>query len=169
MDALDPPVPLRLRPPRNRIEPRAIGWWTLRAAAGFLLVTGVGMTTLLSFPALRPWVLPVVVLLAVSCLVSLTVVPYWRYRVHRWEVTDEAVYTATGWFVREWRVAPMSRIQTVDTKRGPLEQWLGLATVTVATASSSGNIAIAGLDAAVADRVSRQLAATAGLTEGDAT
>ena len=62
--------------------------------------------------------------------------PFWRYRVHRWEVTDDAVYTRTGWLWQEWRIAPMSRIQTVDTARGPLEQLFRLASVTVTTASA---------------------------------
>jgi membrane protein YdbS with pleckstrin-like domain len=45
--------------------------------------------------------------------------PRWWYRLHRWEVTDAAVHTRSGYFWQEWRVAPMSRIQTVDTQRGP--------------------------------------------------
>jgi membrane protein YdbS with pleckstrin-like domain len=59
-----------------------------------------------------------------------------RFRIHRWEVTDEAVYTLSGWLVREWRIAPISRVQTVDTEHGPLQQLLRLATVTVTTASA---------------------------------
>ena len=47
-------------------------------------------------------------------------VPPWLYRIARWEVTDRAVYTLHGWLVREWRIAPISRVQTVDTQRGPL-------------------------------------------------
>ena len=58
----------------------------------------------------------------------------------RWEVTDRAVYTLHGWLVREWRIAPISRVQTVDTQRGPLQQLLGLANVTVTTASARGAV-----------------------------
>ncbi|MGH8879895.1 MAG: PH domain-containing protein [Stackebrandtia sp.] len=159
----------RLRPPRHRIDRRSILLWTLRAVAGTVIVVAGSGVSIYFFASARPWLWPPLALAAVVGLVLITVAPYWRYRVHRWEVTDEAVYTATGWFVREWRVAPMSRIQTVDTKRGPLEQWLGLATITVATASSSGNIEITGLSVATAERVAHQLADTAGLTEGDAT
>src|SRR4051794_6032374 len=59
------------------------------------------------------WPLWVLVLLA-----YVAVVPSWRYLVHRWEVTDTAVYTQTGWWTRERRIAPMSRIQTVDHVEG---------------------------------------------------
>ena len=70
----------------------------------------------------------------------------WRYLVHRWEVTDTAVYTQTGWWARERRIAPMSRIQTVDHVEGAISRLFGLATVTVTTASAAGALEIAGLD-----------------------
>ena len=66
------------------------------------------------------------------------VVPQWRYAVHRWEVTETAVYTQTGWWARERRIAPMSRIQTVDHVEGAVERLFRLATVTVTTASAAG-------------------------------
>ena len=73
-------------------------------------------------------------------------VPQWRYLVHRWEVTDTAVYTQTGWWARERRIAPMSRVQTVDHREGAIARLFGLATVRVTTASSAGALTIEGLD-----------------------
>ncbi len=96
-------------------------------------------------------------------------VPLWRYRVHRWEISDTAVYTLTGWFDQERRIAPISRVQTVDTERGPLDRMLGLATVTVTTASSAGAVKITALDKEVADTTVAQLTDIAGRTLGDAT
>src|SRR4051794_41629800 len=64
--------------------------------------------------------------------------PRWRFAVHRWEAAPDAVYTQSGWFDQERRIAPVSRIQTVDTERGPLEQLFGLSSVTVTTASAAG-------------------------------
>ena len=81
-----------------------------------------------------------------SLLAYVAVVPQWRYLVHRWEVTDTAVYTQTGWWARERRIAPMSRIQTVDHVEGAIARLFGLATVTVTTASAAGALEIAGLD-----------------------
>ena len=97
------------------------------------------------------------------------VVPLWRYRVHRWEVGAQAVYTRTGWLVEERRIAPISRVQTVDTHRGPLDRLFGLSTVTVTTASSAGAVQIVALDADVADRIAAQLTDIAALGEQDAT
>jgi uncharacterized protein len=97
------------------------------------------------------------------------VVPIWRYRVHRWDIDAKAVYTRTGWLVQERRIAPISRVQTVDTERGPLDQLFGLANVTVTTASSAGAVRIVALDSDVADRVVAQLTDIAAIGAEDAT
>ena len=95
--------------------------------------------------------------------------PQWRYRVHRWEVAPQAVYTRAGWLHQESRIAPISRIQTVDSERGPLEQLFGLADVTVTTASAAGPLSIEGLDRATAERLVDELTTAAQATRGDAT
>jgi membrane protein YdbS with pleckstrin-like domain len=110
------------------------------------------------------WVLWVLVLAA-----YVLAVPSWRYLVHRWEVTDTAVYTQTGWWARERRIAPMSRIQTVDHVEGAVARLFGLATVTVTTASAAGALEISGLDKDVARRLVDELTVKADAVEGDAT
>jgi membrane protein YdbS with pleckstrin-like domain len=102
-------------------------------------------------------------------VVFVFVVPVWRYRVHRWDIDAKAVYTRTGWLVQERRIAPISRVQTVDTERGPLDQLFGLANVTVTTASSAGAVRIVALDSDVADRVVAQLTDIAAIGAEDAT
>jgi uncharacterized protein len=109
----------------------------------------------------------VVTVLGVTVFVI--VVPLWRYRVHRWDIDAKAVYTRSGWLVQERRIAPISRVQTVDTERGPLDRLFGLANVTVTTASSAGAVRIAALDSDVADRVVAQLTDIAAIGAEDAT
>jgi membrane protein YdbS with pleckstrin-like domain len=101
--------------------------------------------------------------------VFVVVVPAWRYRVHRWDVDPRAVYTRTGWLVQERRIAPISRVQTVDTQRGPLDRIFGLANVTVTTASSAGAVRIVALDRHVADAVVARLTDIAAIGAEDAT
>jgi membrane protein YdbS with pleckstrin-like domain len=113
------------------------------------------------------WWMPV--LLATYAVVRGVVVPTWRFRVHRWEVTPQAAYTQTGWWARERRLAPMSRIQTVDWDQGPLERLLGLANVTITTASAAGALSIGGLDQATAESLVAELTAKAEAAGGDAT
>ncbi|WP_433527899.1 PH domain-containing protein [Micromonospora sp. CA-263727] len=158
-----------LRPPRHRVRRRAIGWWTARSLLGAApLLGGLGVAYTL-VPAARPTLGPALVVVAVLAAGHAAVVPTWRYAVHRWETTDEAVYAASGWFVRQWRVAPMSRIQTVDRVAGPLQQLFDLATVTVTTASAQGPVKLVGLAADEAAHTARQLTELVRGTPGDAT
>jgi membrane protein YdbS with pleckstrin-like domain len=108
-----------------------------------------------------------------AIVLFVVVVPIWRYRVHRWDISvgsgTPAVYTRTGWLVQERRIAPISRVQTVDTYRGPLDRLFGLANVTVTTASSAGAVRIVALDVEVAERVVAQLTDIVAIGEQDAT
>lgn len=160
---------VRLRPPRNAVDGRAVPWWR----AQLLVATAVPVAVLavlgwLITPA-RSWLLTAALIAAVLGLGCAALLPSWWFRVHRWEVTDDAVYVRTGALWQEWRIAPMSRIQTVDTVRGPLEQSFRLATVTVTTASSKGELRIAGLDHALAAELAERLTAITRVTPGDAT
>ncbi|MFI5612812.1 PH domain-containing protein [Amycolatopsis sp. NPDC051903] len=157
---------VRLRPPRYPLDRRAIGWWRLQGVLWFApLVAALVVLGAL----LVPWLLVLGAAFAVLGAVWVLVLPVWWFRVHRWETTDTAVYARSGFFWQEWRVAPLSRVQTVDTLRGPLQQVFGLATVTVTTASARGAIKIRGLAADVAADVAEQLTEATQATPGDAT
>ncbi|WP_327247014.1 PH domain-containing protein [Streptomyces sp. NBC_01320] len=160
---------VRLRPPNNTLDPRAVGWWRTQ----WLLLTAAPVAVLAVLGALiapaRFWLLLPAVVLAVLGAACAVLFPRWWYRTHRWEVTGEAVYVRTGVIRQEWRIAPMSRIQTVDTVRGPLEQLYRLASVTVTTASSKGALKIEGLDHELAAELAERLTRITQDTPGDAT
>jgi membrane protein YdbS with pleckstrin-like domain len=156
--------------PRNRVSPRAKVYWFTRALIGWLVLfvaeliwflvgedanTGAHVTGL--------------VVTVVVATAHLIIMPRWRYAVHRWEITPDAVYTRSGWLDQEWRIAPVSRIQTVDSERGVLQRLFGLADLTVTTASSAGALKIHGLDAEAAHRAADELTGNAVASEGDAT
>ena len=159
----------RLRPPRHWLDQRVKGWWRAQVAVlTAVVVVPLLILGLLIAPA-RPWFLIPAAVLAVLGLVGLVLLPPWWYRIHRWEVTDQAVYTRGGILWQVWRVAPMSRIQTVDTARGPLQRAFGLSTVTVTTASSAGAVKIEGLDHEQAADLAEELTRITHETPGDAT
>jgi membrane protein YdbS with pleckstrin-like domain len=160
---------IALRPPRHRLPRRAIGYWTVRGLVGAAPVVGGLAVAYGIVEGARPWLGPALVVVTVAALVHAALVPSWRYAVHRWEATGAAVYARSGWFVREWRVAPLSRVQTVDTVRGPLHRLFRLATVTVTTASAHGPVRLDALDAEVAAATARELTAVVQATPGDAT
>ncbi|KAA0118897.1 hypothetical protein CIW51_09725 [Mycolicibacterium sp. P9-22] len=143
--------------------------WALGAAIPWLAIA-LGQVVWFVLDGRMPWLhAGVAAATMAGALVSVVVAPIWRYRVHRWEISPQAVFTRSGWLVQERRIAPISRVQTVDTYRGPLDRLFGLANVTVTTASSAGAVRIVALDAAVADQVVAQLTDIAALGGHDAT
>ena len=160
---------VNVRDPANPPSRKAPLVWALGALIPWALLA---LAQLVWFAvAYRAWWLHAVAaaVTAVCVLVFVVVVPLWRFRVHRWEVSPDAVYTRSGWLVQERRIAPISRVQTVDTERGPLDRLFGLANVTVTTASSAGAVRIVALDVDVADRVVAQLTDIAAIGGEDAT
>jgi hypothetical protein len=142
--------------------------WAVECAIGaaVLVVAAVVGAAAWTEYAVRWWG---VALVAAGAVGYVLVVPRWRYLVHRWEITDTAVYTQRGWWARERRIAPMSRVQTVDYAQGPLARLFGLATLTVTTASAAGALRIDGLDRAQALALVDQLTRRAEDAGGDAT
>ncbi|WP_086819767.1 PH domain-containing protein [Allokutzneria sp. NRRL B-24872] len=169
MNTAQPRLQLRLRPPANQVSRKAIGWWAIQAAIEWLVLVGALVAARFLFDWTGPWPTTFLVLAIVLGAAHTAVMPLWRFRVHRWETTEQAVYVQSGWFWLDARVAPVSRVQTVDMKRGPLQQWLGLATVVVTTASAAGPLEIAGVDHDVATRMVDELTAVAEAAQGDAT
>ncbi len=156
---------ISLRDPAHRVSPRARVMWTVTAAVEGVVTLGVLLVAVLVWDV--PWW--TLAALAVAVAGWTAVVPRWRYLVHRWETTDTAVYTQTGWWARERRIAPMSRIQTVDYAESAVARLFGLASVTITTASAAGALSIDGLERDVARRLVDDLTRQADAVEGDAT
>ncbi|MFE1103589.1 PH domain-containing protein [Nocardiopsis alba] len=168
----------RLRPPLRRVSGRSIGVWTVRSILGglvnlvllSLLAWAAGVLPWAWIPGWareNAWMLPTVYF--VYALLRTAIVPSWRYRVHRWEVTEDVVYTRSGWIARHWQLVPVNRLQTVDHTQGWLERIFGVATLEVQTASYAGSSTIEGLDAEEARALSEELAVRAGTLRDDAT
>ena len=87
-------------------------------------------------------------------LMFLIAVWYPNLAFERWgyDVGDDEVLIARGVLVRRVTAIPVNRIQHVDTRQGVIEQWIGLARVTIHTASGiGGDGVVPGLDLAVAE------------------
>jgi uncharacterized protein len=163
-------LPVTLRPPNLLVSRRAVAYWTARALPGWLVLAGIQVALLLyGSPDDRQVNYALLGATALLAIAHLLVMPRWRYRVHRWEKTSEAVYTQSGWFNTERRIAPVSRIQTVDSHIGPFERLFRLANVTVTTASAAGPLKIHGLDRATAQDLVDDLIRTTQAAAGDAT
>ncbi|WP_017614535.1 PH domain-containing protein [Nocardiopsis salina] len=167
-----------LRPPLRKVSGRAVGVWTVRMVIGVALNLAfvsvvAAMLANLPLPWIPDWlsenarVLPIAY--GLYGLVKIAVVPSWRYRVHRWEVGEDVIYTRAGWIARAWQLVPVNRIQTVDHTQAMLERVFDVATLQVQTASYAGSSTIEGLDAEEARVLSEELAARAATLRDDAT
>ena len=169
--AADGPAPVRT--PSWRLPRSAIWLWGTQGALESLVVLAVAVVfDLVAPPSGAPlpvlhWLLPT--LAGLYAVLAVGVRPLVRYRVHRWEVTGEAVYTRTGWLTRTWTLVPVARIQTVDVTRGVVQQLFGLASVAVLTASSEGTVRVPHLEVDVAHRVADDLARRAEQVRDQAT
>jgi membrane protein YdbS with pleckstrin-like domain len=143
--------------------------WAIGGIFPWLLLA-IGQVGWLVLDKQLPWLhISIGIVTVLGAIIAAAVVPVWRYRVHRWELGPQAVYTRSGWLVQERRIAPISRVQTVDTYRGPVDRLFGLANVTVTTASSAGAVHIVALDVDVADHLVAQLTDIAAIGAEDAT
>jgi membrane protein YdbS with pleckstrin-like domain len=172
------PAGPRLRPPAHQAARRVVVQWTVEYvvdvliafAAAWVVVAIVEWSGWPPLPGWVPrhirWLPPVVALVGMALVVT---VPAWRYRLHRWEVGSDVVYTRTGWVGRHWQLVPVSRIQTVDTRQSWLERPLGLATMHIRTASHAGSSKVAGLPVGTATLLAADLAHRAHELRDDAT
>jgi membrane protein YdbS with pleckstrin-like domain len=160
-----------LREPALQLDPRVQRLWALEWAL-FALACGVATTMLASLLAMADNDRAALVAGVAGGVVTLALValafvqPSLAYRRFRYEITELGLYVARGRLWRRWQVVPHARVQTVDTKRGPLERQFGLVSVAVTTASARGGTDIPGLDVVVADGLVEELARRAGIDEG---
>jgi uncharacterized protein len=160
-----------LREPALQLDPRVQRLWALEWTL-VALACGVATTMLASLLAMadndRAALIAGLVggVVAVALVALALVQPSLAYRRFRYEITELGLYVARGRLWRRWQVVPHARVQTVDTKRGPLERQFGLVSVAVTTASARGGTDIPGLDVGVADALVEELARRAGIDEG---
>jgi membrane protein YdbS with pleckstrin-like domain len=157
---VEPPAP---PPPREapvqRLDPRVINLWRVSSAVWTAIWTGAmgGAAALLDWPLL------LMVPLAALGIAWTVWVPAEAYRHYAYQVGDVDVRVTHGWWTRSVAVVLHSRIQHVDTRQGPIERAMGLATVVVFTAGSVGAmVAIPGVAQAEAEALRDRLAQLSG-------
>jgi uncharacterized protein len=139
--------------PTRRLPPRARTLWRLETGIGWGLATIAGVA--LSFALPSPWSTLVWALPLAGLPVAVLVWPELRWRRWRYEVREHEIDLRHGALTVVRTLVPMQRVQHVDTRRGALEQLLGLATVVFHTAAGANGIpALEAAEAAlVRDRI----------------
>ena len=81
------------------------------------------------------WIVPVL-----GVILGVGVAPQVRWRRWRYDVREDEIDLRRGVFVVTRTLVPIARVQHVDTRRGVLEQSLGVATVVFHTAAGTNAI-----------------------------
>ena len=145
--------------PERRLDPRAKLLWRFTGAlqaAPILLGGAFGSYVLFGWAGATPYlaVLPAVAALALAVL-FVFVLPPLVWRRWRYEIRPLEVDVQRGLLRVTRTLVPMTRVQHVDTRRGPLQRRLGLSTVVFYTAAGPNEIPQLAQDTAseVRDRI----------------
>lgn len=151
---------------RRRLDARVVWSWRIRLLTG---TVGLWIASMVLEGRLGRWVPEGVIPLAVAALgLALTLVwPPAQYRVWRYGLRAGDLYIRRGVVSRTTSLIPYRRIQHVDTRRDPIERWLGLARVVVFTAGIRGaEMTIPGIALEEAEALRDRLAELGGTGEG---
>jgi membrane protein YdbS with pleckstrin-like domain len=150
-------------PPHEHLDPRALRLWRIgegiQSIVAFAIAAGVTAFLIVATDLSLVYAVAPAAIALLLGIADVVLVPSIRWRHWRYEIGDLEVDLERGiWTITRTRV-PMSRIQHVDTRRGPLEQRLGLATVVLYTAAGANEIPALALP--VADTVRDRIAVLA--------
>lgn len=148
-----PPAPLA-----ERLDGRVVTLWRLGMALTVVVVAAVAAVPLgvLAGPAVGAGV--ALVVLGVGGMLA-WVVPARRWRLWSFAVTDDAVELRHGLLEQVHSVVPHFRVQHIAVERGVVERRLGLARLTITTASAGGDTHIPGLTPERAEDIRRHVLA----------
>lgn len=160
---LAPDAPSHLRMPAEKLDPNAKRIWIIGDLISTIVFTVIvgGIAFLARWLFDLHWFWPVVItgaVLAIGLAWTFTTPPI-RYNQWRFEIREDEVDLLHGIVVKTRQIVPMSRIQHVDTTRGPIQRRYGLASVVFYTAA--GSMMIPELSDARAATVRDQIAALA--------
>ncbi len=152
----------------KKLCPRTIGAWQWGNAAGNAIFLGIPAIyySFFGINAFHFWVL-----LALSVfflgywLLSILLIPYLRWKNWRYSIDQNEIDLLRGVLVKTETLIPLSRVQHVDTRQGPLLRWYGLSSVTISTAATTHEIP--GLDEVIANKVRKEISTYARLAEED--
>ena len=123
----------------SRVDKKAKTKWRISRFIGLLVLAGMSAAALAGVSAAGEPALTV--LCAIGCgivllaqLVNLIVYPIVEYIQWQYLVDDDRIEIKKGIFWRSHTVIPISRIQHVSAKSGPLQNMFGLSSVEINTA-----------------------------------
>lgn len=155
-------------PPFHKLTPRAIRvWqWSNSVRTLFLFIIPGIYAAVFGTDGFHQWIIiAAAILVIINWLLSIFLMPYLSWKHWRYAVDQNEIDLKRGVIFKTRTLIPLSRVQHVDTRQGPLLGWYNLASVTISTAATTHEIPA--LDFVLADRVRRQISTYARLAEDD--
>lgn len=158
-----------IEPPELPTPPSTTAdWQPLPARGAPVAAIGAGLASMLvlllasgvlSLVLRNPWWLPSVLVAAVAGLLGGAWIGWRRHRRTFWRLDPQALGVRRGHLWQSESHVPVSRVQHLDLRRGPLERSTGLATLVVHTAGSRMDaVSLSGLELADAEALRELLA-----------
>lgn len=152
----------------HKITPRTIRAWQWANAIGNLFYFGIPIAyaAIFGFDSFHSWIVWTgTSFIFLAWLLGVVWLPYKTWTNWRYAIDEKEIELKHGIFFKTRTLIPLSRVQHVDTRQGPLLRWYDLSKVTISTAATTHEIP--GLDTVLADRVRRQISMYARLAEDD--
>jgi uncharacterized protein len=160
------PAPVTSEQEFRSLDPRVIKLWRVRHAITTVVLLGLATVAVISVGlATNRWLWPAIgwQLLLLLRIVLLIWYPPRSYKAWGYRIDGKVLETKHGIWFRTHQLLPLSRLQHVDLHSGPVERWLGLASLLLHTAGTQhASIVVPGLDAREAARLRDELVAIGG-------
>ena len=126
----------------KRVGRKAKAKWRLSRAVGLIILLIPFAFVLVSYLAGNAELLTLIILGAVCLaqLVNLIVYPIIEYAQWEYLITDDRIEIKKGIFWKSHTVLPISRIQHVCARQGPVQRIFGLGTIEIMTAANMHRI-----------------------------
>lgn len=154
--------------PEKHLAKEAVNVWRISGLITFFILIVISLIVLYVTNRFDWHVLIGIIPLIISVIIFVLqtiVVPTIRYRRFRYEILPEEIYIQRGIIIVTRTLVPMTRIQHVDTKQGPILKKYQLMTVTISTAATTHEIPA--LNEEEADRLRNDIAILARVTEDE--
>ena len=150
--------------PAHRLDRRAVSIWRFNNLLFALLLMLFVVAAALLMIRVSDWDWLAISgggVLILSLLLISWFQPEFAWRYWRFEVRDDEIDLKHGWLTATRTLVPISRVQHIDTRRGPVERHFGAATLVIHTAA--GTVAIPALPEAQAASIATRITALANI------
>lgn len=142
---------------RTQLPERVVTYWRWSSAISGAVTLAIAAAIVTPIPGL-PNPIRALIVAVVLALVVLDIAVVQRKRRDLWwyAIGSEQIDLEHGWIIVTRTVVPMTRVQHVELKRGPLADRFDLAALEIFTAA--GSVTIPALDRTEGERIRQQIA-----------